>query len=122
VISTLLAPREQAHTIRADPYRRRRPAQGPGDRSSGSSAAILLVGALLVGSGLSGDASLLSKFAGGEALEAAWKAKPNGVWLQVAGVLIGGLVVVIVRRRLADPQGPVTKPGVYLSTALGDRR
>ncbi len=78
--------------------------------------AVLLIGALLVGSGLSGDASLLSRFVGGEALEAAWKAKPNGVWLQLAGVLAGLAVVVIAAWPI--PRVP-TKPGVYLSTALG---
>lgn len=116
VIATLMAPREQAHTIReihTDGVVQ------PKALEIGEwlvRLVILLIGALLVGSGLSGDASLLSKFAGGEALEAAWKAKPNGVWLQLAGVLAGLVVVTIAAWPI--PKVP-TKPGVYLSTALG---
>jgi PAT family beta-lactamase induction signal transducer AmpG len=115
VLATLWAPREQAHTIREI---------HTGDVNQSKPLeigewlirlAILLVGALLVGSGLSGDASLLSKFAGGEALEAAWKAKPNGVWLQLLGVLAGLAVIIVAAWPI--PKVP-TKPGVYLSTAL----
>jgi PAT family beta-lactamase induction signal transducer AmpG len=116
VLATLLAPREQAHTIReihTDGVNQSKPLE---IAEWLIRLAILLVGALLVGSGLSGDASLLSKFVGGEALEAAWKAKPNGVWLQLLGVL-SGLVVIIVAA-WPIPKTP-TKPGVYLSTALG---
>jgi len=115
VISTLLAPREQAHTIREI---HTGGVTQPKALEIGEwlvRLAILLIGALLVGSGLSGDASLLSKLAGGEALDAAWKAKPNGVWLQLAGVVAGLAVVMIAAWPI--PRLP-TKPGVYLSTAL----
>lgn len=115
VFATLMAPREQAHQIR--------PIHTEGVTQPKAleiaewlmRLTILLVGALLVGSGLSGDAGLLSNFVGGEALEAAWKAKPNGVWLQLVGVLAGLGVIVVAAWPI--PKVP-TKPGVYLSTAL----
>jgi PAT family beta-lactamase induction signal transducer AmpG len=115
VISTLAAPREQVHAIR--------PIHTDGINQPKAlevlewlvRLAILLTGALLVGSGLSGDAGLLSKLVGGDALAEAWKAKPNGVWLQLLGVLAGLAVIVVAAMPI--PKTP-TKPGVYLSTAL----
>ena len=116
VLATLWAPREKAHAIREI---HTAGIHQPKPLEIGEwlvRLAILLVGALLVGSGLSGDASLLSKIVGGEALEAAWKAKPNGVWLQLLGVLAGLAVIIVAAWPI--PKVP-TKPGVYLSTALG---
>lgn len=115
VAATLAAPREAAHTIR--------PIHADGVRQAKVleigewlvRLAILIAAALLIGSGLSGDAGLLSKIVGGPALEEAWKAKPNGVWLQLLGVLTGLAVVVVAACPI--PKVP-TKPGVYLSTAL----
>ena len=115
VIATLLAPREQAHAVR--------PIHTDGVNQPKvleivewlARLAILLAGALMVGSGLSGDASLLSKFVGGEALAEAWKAKPNGIWLQLAGVAAGLAVIVVAAWPIPRLK---TKPGVYLSTAL----
>ncbi|MBW8858210.1 MAG: MFS transporter, partial [Caulobacter sp.] len=115
VVSTLLAPREQAHAIR--------PIHTDGvDQPKAlevlewlARLAILAAGALLVGSGLSGDASLLSNLVGGDALAEAWKAKPNGIWLQLAGVLAGLAVIVVAAWPIPKVK---TKPGVYLSTAL----
>lgn len=116
VLATLWAPREQAHVIR--PIRIHGVAQ-PKWLEIGEwlvRLIVLLTGALLVGSGLSGDAGLLSKFIGGETLQAAWKAKPNGVWLQLLGVVTG--LVVIVAAAWPIPK-IATRPGTYLSTALG---
>ncbi|PHY19082.1 MFS transporter [Caulobacter sp. BP25] len=116
VLATLLAPREAAHTIRpihAEGVTQARPLE-LGEWLA--RLTILLAGALLIGSGLSGDASLLSKIVGSPALADAWTAKPNGVWLQLMGI-IAGLAIVAVA---ASPIPKVsTKPGVYLSTALG---
>lgn len=117
VLATLLAPREAAHAIRpihTDGVTQSKPLE-LGEWLL--RLAILLIGALLIGSGLSGDASLLSKFVGGEALADAWTAKPNGIWLQLVGVAAGLAVVVIAAWPI--PRVP-TKPGVYLSAALGD--
>lgn len=117
VLATLWAPREAAHTIRPIPT---------GDVNQPRSLeilewlvrlAILLLGALVLGSGLAGDATLLSKLVGGEALAEAWKAKPNGVWLQLVGVIIGLAVVVIAAWPIPKVR---TKPGVYMSTAFGE--
>lgn len=116
VAATLCAPREQAHAIR--PIHTEGVVQ-PRALEVGEwlvRLAILLVGALLIGSGLSGDAGLLSKIVGGPALEEAWKAKPNGVWLQLLGVALGLAIVAVAASPV--PRVP-TKPGVYLSTALG---
>lgn len=117
VLATLAAPREAAHTVRPIPT-------GDVDQPKALEIAewllrlaIMLVGALLLGSGLSGDAGLLSKLVGGEALADAWSAKPNGVWLQLLGVSSG--LVVIAGAAWPIP-GVRTKPGVYLSTALGE--
>jgi PAT family beta-lactamase induction signal transducer AmpG len=115
VISALAAPREKAHAIR--PIHTDGIVQ-PKVLEIGEwlvRLAILLTGALLLGSGLSGDASLLSKFLGGDALAEAWKDKQNGIWLQLAGVIAGLAVIVLAAWPI--PKVP-TKPGVYLSTAL----
>ena len=116
VLATLLAPREAAHAIRpihTDGVTQSKPLE-LGEWLV--RLAVLLVGALLIGSGLSGDASLLSKFVGGEILADAWTAKPNGIWLQLAGILAGLAVVAVAASPIPKVQ---TKPGVYLSTALG---
>ncbi|HQR88340.1 MAG: permease [Caulobacter sp. 32-67-35] len=117
VMATLWAPREAEHTVRPIPT---------GDVNQSRPLeilewivrlGILLVGALALGSGLSGDASLLSKLVGGEALAEAWKAKPNGVWLQLLGVLTGLAIVLVAAWPIPKVR---TKPGVYMSAAFGD--
>ncbi|WP_269715044.1 AmpG family muropeptide MFS transporter [Caulobacter sp. NIBR2454] len=114
--ATLAAPRETAHEIRPIPT-------GDVKQSPALQAvewavrlAVLLIGALLLGSGLAGDASLLSQFVGGEALADAWTDKQSGVWLQLASVAAGLVIVVTAAWPIPKVR---TKPGVYLSTALG---
>ena len=117
VLATLCAPREAEHTIRPIPT---------GDVNQPKALEILewllrlcvlLLGALFLGSGLSGDATLLSKLIGGEALADAWTAKPNGVWLQLLGVIAGLAVVVVAAWPIPKVR---TKPGVYMSKAFGE--
>ena len=86
--------------------------------------AILILGGLIVASGLGANATILGKILGllgspgaGDQLIAAWSAKPNGVWLQLAGVIVGFAVIVVAAWPI--PRVP-TRPGVYLSTAFGE--
>jgi PAT family beta-lactamase induction signal transducer AmpG len=85
---------------------------------------ILLFAVALLGSGLGARADVLAaglKLFGangaGAALQTAWTAKPNGIWLQLASIVLGFGV-------LAGSAMPVpgmrTRPGVYLAHALGD--
>ena len=48
---------------------------------------------------------------------AAWSAKPDGIWWQLAGVLIGGLIMVAAVWPIPRLR---TRPGVYLSSAFGE--
>jgi PAT family beta-lactamase induction signal transducer AmpG len=122
--SVLLAPRETQHVIR--PVETggapKRPALDGLEWAL--RLALLLIGALLMGSGLTGNATILgqalSPFMSAEAvdaLKAAWTARPNGVWLQVMGLIAGlGLLAVS-----AWPMpGTPTRPGAYLSQAFGE--
>jgi PAT family beta-lactamase induction signal transducer AmpG len=117
VLATLWAPRESEHTIRPIPT-------GDVDQPKALEIlewllrlCVLLLGALFLGSGLSGDATLLSKLIGGETLAEAWTAKPNGVWLQLLGVIAGLAVVVVAAWPIPKVR---TKPGVYMSKAFGE--
>lgn len=124
VFGVLGAPREAAHQIR--PIHADGLAARPAQEIPEWIGRLLLfvAGAVLVGSGLAANASILS--AGLSALgqpdaaaslEAAWSAKPAGVFVQLAGVLVGGLVIVVAAMPLP---GRRTRPGVYLGAALGD--
>ncbi len=87
--------------------------------------ALIVVAAIIMGSGLSGNAVLLQdvlRLVGapaesGEALLVAWRTVPGGVYLQVAAVLLGlGLLALAC---LPLP-GVKTRPGVHLKTAYGE--
>jgi PAT family beta-lactamase induction signal transducer AmpG len=116
VIATLAAPREAQASVRAVPGAET--AQAPALQALEWAArfALLVLGALLLGSGLSGDASLLSKVAGGPALAEAWSDKQTGVWLQLVGVVAGLAVVALAAWPIPRLR---TRPGAYLSEALG---
>lgn len=124
VLSVLAAPREAAHEIR--PIHAQDAPSRPALEIPEWVARLALfgLGALILGSGLAGDAGLiagalkaLGQAEAGETLKAAWTAKPWGVFLQVAGVLAGGVVIVLAARPIP---GARTRPGVYLAAALGD--
>ncbi|MGH6720159.1 MAG: AmpG family muropeptide MFS transporter [Alphaproteobacteria bacterium] len=124
VLGVLAAPREAAHAIR--------PLRGGDVRQSRAATlaewlarlAILGAGAVVLGSGLAGDATLIARAlegagAGtlGQGLAAAWHAGTSGILLQVAAVA-GGLVLVAVA---AWPiPGVRTRPGLYLGAAFGE--
>jgi MFS transporter, PAT family, beta-lactamase induction signal transducer AmpG len=87
--------------------------------------AMILLAALLIGSGLSGEAVMLKEvllFGGastqtGDALVAAWRATPSGVYLQVVGVVLGlGLLALA----CMPIPGVDTRPGKHLSRAYGE--
>lgn len=124
VLAVLAAPREAAHAVR--PIH----AEGVPARPALEipewivRLSLFAVGALILGSGLAGNAGLLAgvlaaagQGGAGEALAAAWTAKPWGVFLQVAGVAAGAVVIVLAAR---PAPGVRTRPGVYLAAALGD--
>jgi len=124
VAAVLFAPREQSHAIRpihADDVPSRPALEIP---EWIGRLLLFVLGALILGSGLAGDAGLLAgalgalgQTASGEALAAAWTAKPWGVFIQLAGVAAGGALIVLAARPLP---GARTRPGVYLGAALGD--
>jgi PAT family beta-lactamase induction signal transducer AmpG len=124
VAGVLAAPREAAHEVR--PIH----AEGLPARPSLEipewivRLGLFALGAVILGSGLAADASLLSAVMSwlgqgpaGEALKAAWSAKPWGVFYQLGGFLAGAAIIVLAT--LPAP-GLHTRPGVYLSAALGD--
>ena len=86
--------------------------------------AVILVAALLMGSGLTGNAVLLQDLllrAGaaqetGEALLALWRSTPTGVYLQVFAVLAGLGLLALACRPIPGVQ---TRPGEHLSRAYG---
>ena len=124
VLGVLGAPREAEHVVRTigtDDV----PAALWRDRLEWLARALLVVlGALILGSGLAANASLLASglslfgaSSTGEALKAAWEAKTSGIFLQLAGVLLGGAVIVLAARPIP---GLTTRPGRYLGVALGE--
>jgi PAT family beta-lactamase induction signal transducer AmpG len=124
VLAVLAAPREKAHEVRpihADQAPARPALEIP---EWIVRLALFALGALILGSGLAGNATLLSGALGsvgaggpGEALAAAWTAKPWGVFWQVGGVALGGAIIVLAAR---PAPGVQTRPGLYLAAALGD--
>ncbi|WP_091735985.1 AmpG family muropeptide MFS transporter [Phenylobacterium immobile] len=116
VIATLAAPRETEASLRPVPGAETAQPAALQTLEWAARFALLLLGALLLGSGLSGDASLMSKVAGGEALAEAWSDKQTGVWLQLIGVAAGLAVVALAAWPIPRLR---TKPGAYLAEALG---
>ncbi|HXU99891.1 MAG TPA: MFS transporter [Caulobacteraceae bacterium] len=124
IVAVLLAPAEAEHQVRPIPTAGIAPAPLRDTLEWVMRLAILLVGVLLLGSGLGAKADVLAacfKAVGaseaGAALQSAWTAKPNGVWLQLAAVLLGFAVVAVAAAPIPTVR---TRPGVYLFHALGD--
>jgi len=124
VAGVLGAPREKAHVIR--PIH----AEGVPSRPALElpewilRLAIFLVGALLLGSGLAADASMLSALLSAQgakdaadAIRGAWEMKPQGVYVQLASVAAGLGVIVLA---ICPIPRVKTRPGVYLFAALGE--
>ena len=117
VAGVFLAPREQEHHVRPLP----RP-DGP-PRPVATTVewivrlAILAVGAIILGSGLSGKADLLASLLSQDASAAFKSMWAGNVTAQMIAVLIGFAVVVFAAWPLP---GKPTQPGLYLSHAFGD--
>jgi PAT family beta-lactamase induction signal transducer AmpG len=123
VLAVFAAPREQRHAIR--------PIHAEGiPRAPARDAvewvvrlAVLVTGALVLGSGLSANATVLARVLDGvgaagarDAALAAWKSDAR-VWVHFGAVLAGFAIIVLAV--LALP-GARTRPGVYFSSALAD--
>ncbi|HWD67359.1 MAG TPA: MFS transporter [Caulobacteraceae bacterium] len=85
---------------------------------------ILILAVALLASGLGARADVLAaglKTVGasdaGKALAAAWTAKPNGIWLQLVSIALGFGALWLAA---VPVPGVRTRPGLYLSHALGD--
>ena len=123
VLATLGAPPEAQHTIRQTrveglPYAPVRDGFEWTVRLG-----MLGGGALILGSGLAANASVLADVVGrvgmagvGERLLAAWQA-PAGIWVQMLAVLLGFGVMVVAVWPIPAAR---TRPGVYLVSALGE--
>jgi PAT family beta-lactamase induction signal transducer AmpG len=123
VAGVVAAPRERQHTVR--PIHAEGVVASPARESLewGIRLALLLAGALLLGSGLTANLGALERVlttlnASGvrDAVRAGWTSS-IAVWVHLAAVTLG--FVVIVLAALPIP-GIRTRPGLYLSTALGD--
>jgi PAT family beta-lactamase induction signal transducer AmpG len=120
----LLAPREQAHTIRHVPT------EGVSRRPTLEAAewlvrlAMFVFAALAIGLGLTGNGPFLgfvtAPFLGAEtsaAFVSAFTARPDGIWLQLLFVLSGFALLVLAVLPLP---GAKTLPGAFLSHLMGD--
>ncbi len=120
VAGVLLAPREKAHNIRPIPV---------GDVPSRPALewvewlgrlAVIAIAGLIIGSGLTGKPDLLVGVLGSPdalaPLAAAWTAKETGIFIQLAAVITGLLLLVAACWPLP---GFRTRPGAYLAGSFG---
>ena len=123
VLAVLAAPREAQHVVR--PIRTEGIEPAP-LRDAGEWAirlALLAMGALIMGSGLAANATVLGRVlaalgatgARDEALRL-WTGDAR-VWIQFGAVIVGILIIAIATLPLPNVR---TRPGVYLYSALGD--
>lgn len=122
--AVFLAPREAVHRVRPIDVGGIAPAPALEIGEWTLRLALLVLGAAFLGSGLGANADILAaalRFSGqtglADGLKAAWTAKPNGIWLQLGGVLAGFAVIAAAA---APIPGVRTRPGLYLRHALGD--
>ncbi len=123
VLAVLAAPREQRHAIRPIQTAGIQPAPAREAVEWVARLAILVTGALVLGSGLAANAGVLADVLGGlgaagarEAVLAAW-ASDARVWFHLSAMVLGFGVIVLATLPLP---GARTRPGVYLSSALAD--
>jgi PAT family beta-lactamase induction signal transducer AmpG len=123
MLAVLFAPREERHAIRPIPLDGIRVSRPLEIGEWLLRLAVVAIAAVLLGSGLAGDARLLVQFFSaiglgslGEALTAAWR-PPYGVWFQLISVVLGFAVLIVASSPIP---GVRTRPGLYLAAALGD--
>ena len=123
VVAVMAAPREEPHVIRPIHAEGIRPAPVQEFLEWAARLAILVLGALLMGSGLTANSIALARALDAvgargirDAVLAAWTS-PAGVWVHLLAVVLGFAVIVLAAVPLP---GAHTRPGVYLSLALGD--
>lgn len=115
VVGAVLAPREPAHRVRPLPGNDlpRRPGVEYGEWIA--RLAVLVIGALVLGSGLSGQLAVLSAIipeSGAATLKAVWTLP-----VQFVAILVGFAIIVLAAAPLPHLK---TRPGLYLSHAFGD--
>ena len=123
ILAVFAAPREERHAIRPIETRGIPSAPARDALEWVFRGVVLAAGALVLGSGLAGNATVLARVLNAAGLEnarvavlAAWKSSA-GPWFHFAAVLTGFALIVLAA--LPIP-GLRTRPGVYLSSALGD--
>ena len=123
ILAVLAAPREERHAIRPIQTQGLQPAPAREAIEWILRLAILLTGALVLGSGLAANAAVLARALSAvgavdaaKAVLAAW-ASAARVWVHLAAVVLGFGVIVVAATPLP---GARTRPGVYLFSALGD--
>jgi PAT family beta-lactamase induction signal transducer AmpG len=119
IAAVLFAPRERAHAVR--PIH----AEGVAARPAAEllewivRGALLVLGGLVAGAGLSGDPAPLKLVAGSQVLGLAplWRGTPWSAFLQVGAVAIG---LGIIALACAPVPGWRTRPGIYLGASFGE--
>ncbi|RYF93219.1 MAG: MFS transporter, partial [Caulobacteraceae bacterium] len=120
VLAVLAAPREKAHAVRPIHTGDTPARPAPEVVEYIIRGLLLLLGALLLGVGLTADASLPAWLLGGEEAGGAWivaafKGDWKALW-QLAGVILGFGAIALAAWPVP---GVATRPGIYLSSALG---
>lgn len=122
MLAVLAAPRETAHKVRAIDLGDTRSRPGLEVFEWIVRLLILVAGGLLVGSGLAASADFLASIlsalglgAVGDAMKAAW-ASDAKIWFQLIAIVAGFAIITLAARRIPGVQ---TRPGAYLSGALG---
>jgi PAT family beta-lactamase induction signal transducer AmpG len=122
-LAVIAAPKEQQHSIRSIHVE---DVHGPAALEWlewAARAILLLTGALLIGSGLTGNADVFSTVLGaigaggaGQAVTAAWRSDAR-IWFHLGAVILGFAAIVL----CAIPiPGVRTRPGSFLSAAFGE--
>jgi PAT family beta-lactamase induction signal transducer AmpG len=122
--AVLLAPREQEHRIREIPTTGMKSAPVAEAFEWLTRLLLIVIGALFLGSGLSAKSDILTAVLNAldlgklaQDLTTIWAGKETGIFLQLVTVLLGFAVVILAAWPIPRVK---TRPGVYLSHALGD--